>query len=488
MRRHGLHVSPLPRAALAAACLLAISGCLSQFPEGGDDFTDSGPERDGAFVEGPERDGGRPDVGPPDAGASDLGPADAEPADLGADLGPVDGGCQPLSEICDGEDNDCDGVIDEDLGLGLGCDVGIGICARRGVLTCDQDGGLTCDVLPGPPAVEACNGLDDDCDGGTDEGFGVGEACVAGVDQCRVQGVYQCGPEGLLCDANPRPPSDEICNGEDDDCDGEIDEANVCGPYIAEHCQLWLGASEPDATPQNPSLTFGACPARPELEADELRCVSTGGDALFHQLIPSGDLVEESSLGAAWLCADPERPALAAWLQRSCLVYLGQAINRQGPDFAGEWGPCPGAVSGDNGLLRCTSTGGDGQFRPLVLTAELKRNDQLAVAFICDDPEAPALSAAATAAVDITLGWYQYGGEPDRDNEVDERQPWGDGVPQWGACDSEISRDDEDVVRCVSTHGDGFFRAFRLSSDADERVSFGVAVQPRPAPADPPEE
>ena len=64
-----------------------------------------------------------------------------------------------------------------------------------------------------PTGDETCNGVDDDCDGLTDEGFD------ADADQ-----VTSCG--GDCDDADPQrwPGAPELCDGRDNDCDGEIDE------------------------------------------------------------------------------------------------------------------------------------------------------------------------------------------------------------------------------------------------------------------------
>ncbi|MCB9539366.1 MAG: SUMF1/EgtB/PvdO family nonheme iron enzyme [Myxococcales bacterium] len=76
------------------------------------------------------------------------------------------------------------------------------------------------------PQPEQCNGLDDDCDGDTDEEIeaecaacgvpGALGACGVGVRLC-VGGEWACVP--------PAPPADADCNLTDDDCDGDVDEA-----------------------------------------------------------------------------------------------------------------------------------------------------------------------------------------------------------------------------------------------------------------------
>ncbi len=105
-------------------------------------------------------------------------------------------------------------------------------CGSSGVHTCnDHCGYATC-----IPPIEICNGLDDDCDGVPDNGF----ACPAGLSApC----TTSCGSTGAApCDAACtlgacQPPS-EICNGIDDDCDGVIDGPSVCLTHgVSQSCQ-----------------------------------------------------------------------------------------------------------------------------------------------------------------------------------------------------------------------------------------------------------
>jgi len=74
--------------------------------------------------------------------------------------------------LCDNRDNDCDGEVDEDYpGKGEDCWRGHGVCAGFGVWECSPDGrSLRCTASGHPEraTVEACNGLDDDCDGRID--------------------------------------------------------------------------------------------------------------------------------------------------------------------------------------------------------------------------------------------------------------------------------------------------------------------------------
>jgi hypothetical protein len=140
----------------------------------------------------------------------DQCPAWGPAVDCSNDFVCRDGACQVRPPV-----NTC--IDDDQDGYGEGCALGP---------DCDDNDPT---VYPGAP--ELCDGKDNDCNGLIDDGVqGVGDPCTVGVGICEASGSQVCAPSGRLeCDAVAGQPQTEVCDGQDNNCNGQVDEGGVCG-------------------------------------------------------------------------------------------------------------------------------------------------------------------------------------------------------------------------------------------------------------------
>jgi hypothetical protein len=204
---------------------------------------------------------------PPGAGCNDAG-ALTDPCRTGllmCDGGAwvCDGDQRPSAEVCDGEDNDCNGLTDEDasgdplsricyapgFGPATGC-LAPGDCTGAcsdGLSTCENGGWSDC-VGEVVPSTEVCDATDNDCDGQVDEPEDMpwlGQACPASLGVCN--GIWECNAGVKECHGSGTAVG--RCNGEDDNCNGVIDELEelLQDPEYHEPCGDATGLCEAGA-------------------------------------------------------------------------------------------------------------------------------------------------------------------------------------------------------------------------------------------------
>ncbi len=175
----------------------------------------------------------------------------------------------PIGDPCN-HDEDADGTPDTSDACPFSAvkSASVGVCGcDTPDLDADGDTVLGCndcndnDAAIYPGHAENCDSKDNDCDGTTDEGCGcldgTTQACGTGIGEC-AQGLQTCSG-GLWgdCQGSVGPVS-EICDGNDNDCDGATDEGGVCDTVT--HCGSYGNSCASGQVCQNGQCTDTAQP------------------------------------------------------------------------------------------------------------------------------------------------------------------------------------------------------------------------------------
>jgi hypothetical protein len=242
----------------------------------------------------------------PDAGDCDDGDAAVHPG---------------ATELCNRDDDDCDGLTDaddpgvadattayaDDDGDGYGEGALLTVCDAAGTAAVDGD----CDDGDGaihPGASEVCNRDDDDCDGLSDlddpdvtdafstyedaDGDGYGDAAILA---CFLAGTSDVAGDCDDGDDAVNPDASEVCNEIDDDCDAAIDDDDDS------LVSAWVPDADGDGYGDLAAPSLGGCdPPSGYVAADGLADCDDADETAYPGAVELCDDVQQDCSDASW--------------------------------------------------------------------------------------------------------------------------------------------------------------------------------------------
>ncbi|MEQ9072578.1 MAG: MopE-related protein [Sandaracinaceae bacterium] len=321
---------------------------------------------------------------------------------LGPDCDDSSAAISPAAvEVCNGADDDCDGATDEEIGA-PSCALTEGVCAGA-TARCGPEGFLECEATDYGADFEmdeaACDGLDNDCDGTTDEGCtcvdGETQPCGSDVGAC-MAGTQTCVDSAWGACAGEVAPMGEVCDGQDNDCDGAEDEPTDLTPP---DCPLQLGVCAGSRRSCGGAAGWIACSGTAsyggDYEASETLCdgldndcdgvVDPGCDCTDGSTQPCGTDVgactagRQTCIAGAWgACAGEVAPSSETCdgTDQDCDGLTDEAV--MAPACALTDGVCAGAMQtcgGAGGFMACTAASYGASYQATETSCDGRDND-----------------------------------------------------------------------------------------------------------------